>query len=252
MVNRLHLIYVIIIALCIITCIIICQEYAVCETAFANFSFAATITSIVLAVVSIVYSIMSGIFSNNQMSGIREIETRIGSELNNFRSLDEKIRKSVDDILKPIRDQMNDLHKDQVGMRQSIDTLINTKSSGSQDTGTGNPQKFSFKNNSQWGNVLIYACSLSFNKKKPLPKAVFDKYSAAFTHYFFGYMVSLSTIMPTYFGYSNGNDPTGSIITVFDEGYFGKQDDIKKIVSEYSNVPNIGSAITEIEQYFCM
>ena len=58
-----HLYYVILIAGLILLFVILLFPYGVSRYAFDNFSFASTITSIVLAVVSIVYSIQSPLLS---------------------------------------------------------------------------------------------------------------------------------------------------------------------------------------------
>lgn len=78
-VNRLHLIYGYAIAILVIIAIIICWVLSckgyVSENAFQNFSFAASIVSIVLALVSIVYTIYSGGNVTNSVgvsSGSRE------------------------------------------------------------------------------------------------------------------------------------------------------------------------------------
>lgn len=250
MINRLHLIYTIIISIGIVLAVIICQKNAICETAFANFSFAATITSIVLAVVSIVYSILSGINSNNQMSGMREIEGRISKELSSFRSLEDTIRRSVREFTKPIEDEVKGLHEDQVGMRQSLTALMNLKTPIDDSNKGKQKDKFNYNMNSKWGNVLLYACSLSHNKNRILPKDILEKYSSDFSHYFFGYMISLSATMPNYYAHSDGSCPVNSQIITFDESYFGTTNDIKKVIDSYRSEEFLGQAISDIEKYF--
>ena len=53
----------------------------VSDDAYQNFSFAATITSIVLAVVSIIYSLQSGLSSVGQLNAISDIEGKISQEI---------------------------------------------------------------------------------------------------------------------------------------------------------------------------
>lgn len=65
------------------------------DDAYQNFSFAATITSIVLALVSIVYSLQSGLSSVGQLHSVIEIESQISNEIKKFSGIDEKIRNAL-------------------------------------------------------------------------------------------------------------------------------------------------------------
>lgn len=76
-ISKLHLYYILAICSLIIISILLQIRYPVSEVAFENFSFASTITSIVLAVVSIVYSIQSGNASNIQLNNVRDIDAEI-------------------------------------------------------------------------------------------------------------------------------------------------------------------------------
>ena len=72
-ISKLHLYYILAICSLIIISILLQIRYPVSEVAFENFSFASTITSIVLAVVSIVYSIQSGNASNIQLNNVTSV-----------------------------------------------------------------------------------------------------------------------------------------------------------------------------------
>lgn len=65
------------------------------DDAYQNFSFAATITSIVLAVVSIIYSLQTGLSSVGQLNAISDIESKISHEINKFSDIDDKIREAL-------------------------------------------------------------------------------------------------------------------------------------------------------------
>lgn len=86
-----HLVYIVIIFLIIQLFLFVIYPGHVNEAAFTNFSFASTLVSIVLAVVSIVYTIQSGLSSIGQFKTIQDIEERIHHEINKFSSIDEKI-----------------------------------------------------------------------------------------------------------------------------------------------------------------
>ena len=104
-VNIHHLYYVLLIAVLIIVVLILHIPFGISRYAFDNFSFASTITSIVLAVVSIVYSIQSGNSSSDQLNGVRDIERNITKQLNNFSELEDKLHKKVDEIKSGVRSE---------------------------------------------------------------------------------------------------------------------------------------------------
>lgn len=95
-VSIVHLIYLSIIFVIIILTMIFAQQSFVCEVVFNNFSFAATITSIVLAVVSIMYSLQSGSNAISNVGTIKNIEGKILEQLGEFRNLREEIGNSLE------------------------------------------------------------------------------------------------------------------------------------------------------------
>ena len=83
-----HIIYIVLICTIFCLVVILILPGRICEEAYTNFSFAATITSIVLAVVSIVYSLQSGLSSVGQLNSIKDVEVSIKNELQKFSDIE--------------------------------------------------------------------------------------------------------------------------------------------------------------------
>lgn len=115
-----HLYYTILIAGLILLFVILLFPFGVSRYAFDNFSFASTITSIVLAVVSIVYSILSGNSSSDQLNGVRDIERNISSQLDNFSDLEEKMKKTIEDVQRGV----SEVKEGQANVKDSLDNFI--------------------------------------------------------------------------------------------------------------------------------
>lgn len=104
-----HFVYVILFCIMFSIVTLVLIPGRVNDDAYQNFSFAATITSIVLALVSIVYSLQSGLSSVGQLHSVIEIESQISNEIKKFSGIDEKIRSA----LVPISSQVGNIQKTQ-------------------------------------------------------------------------------------------------------------------------------------------
>lgn len=92
-----HLIYgIIILALLAIFLIIVAPGH-INEFAFSNFSFAATLISIVLAVVSIVYSLQSGLSNNSYKARMDEIQRNISNRMQELQEIEKSLRSLVEE-----------------------------------------------------------------------------------------------------------------------------------------------------------
>ena len=145
-----HLYYVILIAGLILLFVILLFPYGVSRYAFDNFSFASTITSIVLAVVSIVYSIQSGNSSSDQLNGVRDIERNISSQLDSFSDLEGKLKKTIEDVQRGV----SEVKEGQANVKNSLDSLLLQAQNPIGDQ-KGEQGKF-IEYNSLIGNVLLY------------------------------------------------------------------------------------------------
>lgn len=120
-----HLVYVVVICLIVCVFLLCIMPGRVNEDAYHNFSFAATITSIVLAIVSIVYSIQSGLVSFNRIESIQDIEGRIGKELERFENLENSIKSAVKEGISPLEASMGDIKQIQGDIQRAQDDLSN-------------------------------------------------------------------------------------------------------------------------------
>lgn len=84
---KVHALYLAIIFVIISAFLLIIAPITISPRAFENFSFASIVVSIVLAVVSIVYSFRAKSNSSENIAGIREIERNIDLKLEKFESL---------------------------------------------------------------------------------------------------------------------------------------------------------------------
>ncbi|MBO7415997.1 MAG: hypothetical protein J6U22_05420 [Bacteroidaceae bacterium] len=92
-----HLIYgVIILALLAIFLLLIAPGH-INEEAFSHFSFASTLISIVLAVVSIVYSLQSGLSNNTYRARIDEIQRNISDRMSELHKIEISLKNLVDE-----------------------------------------------------------------------------------------------------------------------------------------------------------
>lgn len=118
-IHKVHLIYNIVylsvIFGIIVLCIILTCHYSIAEIAFHNFSFASTIVSIVLAVVSICYTLYSGWAMAQYFGNLSQIETRLHEEVNNLKKVQEK----MDEILKTNEDLKSQISEMQETMKNS-------------------------------------------------------------------------------------------------------------------------------------
>lgn len=218
---RLHLMYIVIICGIIVLGNILIVPEKISDVAFQNFSFASTVVSIVLAVVSIIYSLWSGKSSNSQYDSIRHIEKQIDNQLDNFT----KIEQSIVANLVPIKDQVQQIQDDQTKTNSKLDNFVsmyNAQSSSSvKETGT-----FDNAHNTEWGALALYACLRSFETSKPIPRDIMEKITGS---YWSGFMVALSKILPEKISYNFQNSQV--CIKKFDKSYWGTAENILKKIN---------------------
>lgn len=179
-VSMCHIVYIALI--CAIFClfvILICPG-KISEEAYTNFSFAATITSIVLAVVSIVYSLQSGLSSVGQLNSIKDVEVSIKNELQKFSDIEGAIKKVIDPIEKSmgeIKQTTTDI-KNQTGeisKKMSEEVLWGKQQSESTSEG----RESNSAENANWPSMfylIFYMCQQSYKKGKILPYSIFVSY----------------------------------------------------------------------------
>lgn len=210
-INYLHLVYITIIFVILLFAIWFISPHVVCEESLMKFEFAATITSIVLAVVSIVYSIYSGQGISQNLGSMREASEKIGN-----------VGKDFEIIKTGLNDEINRLSNIEISMQNILTEIHNTKGLIKDLKGdipyNGNTnqtdEEFVFSKTSIVGQCIIYACSLAFKQNKSFPINLVG--DPTYVH---GYITALETCAPRKFratGQSNGY----VYVSVFDKTFF--------------------------------
>ena len=236
-VYRLHLVYIVIICGIIMICTLCVIPRCVSNEAFQNFSFASTIVSIVLAVVSIVYSLWSGQKSNNQYTGIANIERKIDEQLQGF----SHIEQSISEKLNPIKNRFDQLTEDQTKTRSEIQELKSLLGDSHISSSLGD--KYNLSNYPTFANIALYALCMSKLTNKEIPTKVLEK---SIGNYWIGFMVAMSRQHPEKLQYSPQGDSV--IITVYDTTFFPEKEKIFYELKKSSD--SFGNLLDELKQYF--
>jgi len=237
-VYRLHLIYIVIICAIIMICTLCIIPTCVSSTAFQNFSFASTIVSIVLAVVSIIYSLWSGQKSNNQYTGISNIERKIDEQLQGF----SHIEQSISEKLNPIKNSFDQLTEDQTKTRSEIQELKSLL--GDNHTKIShNSDKYNLNSYPTYANIALYALCLSNLTSKAVPANILEK---TIGNYWIGFMVAMSRQQSDKLKYTPQGDSV--IITTYDMTFFpGKEQILSELIV---TADSFGTLLKDLEKYF--
>lgn len=209
-VDKLHLVYTIIIFVIVLLAIWLASPYIVCEEVLTKFEFAATITSIVLAVVSIIYSMYSGQGVSQNLGSMRDASEKIGDVGNKLESIQEGLQ---DDIFKLTNMETN-MQTMLSEIRAAKGMIANLGGNYRNDQTTTNDHEFVFEKTSIVGKCIIYACKLSKEQNKPFPANLVGNPS-----YLHGYITALETCAPSKFRVTGS--PNGFIeVMHIDEGFF--------------------------------
>ena len=233
---QLHLFYVCVICSIFIIFNVCFIPEKVSDAAFQNFSFASSIVSIVLAVVSIVYSLWSGKSSNSQYDSIRHIERQIDTQLDSFKIIDSSIKTT----LSTQQQKLNQMHEDQTKIFNKIRSSAFIGTSNSKPNQTEN---FNINNNPDVANICLFFFCLSSDKQKKLPVKLLNK---NFELYWAGYLVGISRSLPTRISYRKEGDSI--LITHFDTTFFNTADELEKWITV--NASSYNSIIDEAKIEF--
>lgn len=177
---RLHLIYWAIIFGILSIVLLVIAPGNVNQNALENFSFASTIVSIVLAVVSIVYSFRSKSSANENIAGIREIEKNIDGKLQKFDTLEENITKDVQSAITEgveraisgLKEDVRYLKDDQADVKQKLDVMANDQKryfeEETQLSNNNTKSGVALANTSFIGKIAMLMACLSKSKGKPI------------------------------------------------------------------------------------
>lgn len=245
-INRLHLIYGYIISALLIVSIILLwilsSRGVVSQEAFQNFSFAASIASIILAVVSIVFTIYSGAGST---AVLVSTEQSIRKQVKSLDGIEERIimviEKGNDKISGKLDETKNSFAS--IGT-QNISFCTSVDENNKQPHTT----MVNLTANSGFGNMLLYICLKSMETHKPWK---FDILGNESKLYLQGYLVAIATIKSMNFQYTPESDFSGIRECSFVPNNlgFGTEDIIKSM----QNRPDWKSSKLEfdrIDDYF--
>lgn len=187
MINKLHLIYGLIIAGVILVAVIICwiisANNEVSSSALQNFTFAATISSIVLAVVSITYSIYSGAGMSGSIGVMQSAEEEIRKQVTALQNIDDRIMSAVKEGNSSLAEKMDSVAQ----QIQPLQTTSLQVTSSSKDSSL----PFDVEHTSMYGMYIIYACLKWKTTRKKWPLDILGKESWL---YVYGYLIAMAAI----------------------------------------------------------
>ena len=199
-VDKLHLVYgYIIFGIVLVSVVVIwilsCNG-VISETAFQNFSFAASVVSIVLAVVSIVYSMKSGAGVAGSINILQEAGHDIRENVKALKALDGL----EDHIVDAVQEGFESLGGKIDTVQNQIEPLLQSANANSQVVEGNSSTKFliDIERNSNYGNVILYICLKAFETKKSWN---LDIIGSENKEYVWGYIVAMSSIPSVKFYY---------------------------------------------------
>lgn len=252
-----HIIYLVLFTVIINVFLLSICPGRVSDAAMDNISFASAIVSIVLALVSIVYSLQSGFSTSNQFEGIKNIEGNIQNELRKFQDLRDTISQAVKPInetvgkiqqtTEDIQKTTGDIQKAQDNMKRNLDDLnnpITLKVSDAKDS--------SKKRNITLTHTMVvtlYAAGMSKEKEMDIPFHVFANFIGAKSHYAEGMLEALSALDDG-IKVEQGSSSTRKKVTSFNEETFGTVSELRAKAIANKNKRIGVDFISAIDDYY--
>lgn len=231
------------------------------EDAFRMFSFAATITSIVLAVVSIVFSIISGIDIYKNLGSMRDASDSIDEVSKGLKEINDGIRQDVTKLsdiegsldtgfakvynyIESLEQKVGNIADSKLNNNNvsSVSQINESSKINSDAQGDGTKETFDFINCAKIGIAILYASYLSNNTNKP-----FSPQLCGDPNYVHGFLVAMEINHPNEFRLNIilVNAPMMQIF-VFDSNYFKGVED----AAQKAKQTPIKPIIEDIEKYF--
>lgn len=258
-----HIIYLVIICLIINIFLLCIVPGRINDDAYQNFSFAATITSIVLAVVSIVYSLQSGLSSVGQLNGIKDIEAKIGTELTRFANLETSIKNAVREGITPLEASMGDIKQRQDEISKTQDDLANNWKAVMQTSKsvlerptetlseTIDPTNLLLSADSpQIFSVILYTCICSLETQKDIPYHILGQFFGVRSYYCEGVINALATFNRDSLALIAGSKHNRQIVSNYDEKVLGSRAWLRNQVLEGKNAKLGNDIIHALDDYF--
>lgn len=253
-----HIIYLIVIALIIQIFLLCIVPGKINDDAYQNFSFAATITSIVLAVVSIVYSLQSGLSSIGQLNSIKEIESRIGNELTKFSTIEATITKAVKEGISPLEASMGNFQRSQDDIQKSQEEQKSNRDSVIESISENKPDNISNTDDTSVKGlalphifyVILYTCLKSKIKGKDIPFHILRRFFGVRVNYCEGVIRSISIFNSQRLTLKKGSKPTRIAVDSFDTDVLGDESLLRKQVLDGKNKKLGEDIIQALDEYY--
>lgn len=258
-----HIVYLVIICLIFNVFLLCIVPGRINDDAYQNFSFAATITSIVLAVVSIVYSLQSGLSSVLQLNGIKDIEAKIRTELTRFANLEASIKNAVREGITPLETSMGDIKQRQDEISKSQDILannwrelmqttmsVNEKSTETSEENSKTTTKLLSVDTPQIFSVILYTCICSYQTQKDIPYHVLGHFFGVRRYYCEGVINSLATFNHKSMTLRVGSKHTRQVVSEYNESELGSKEWLRKQVLEGKNTKLGNDIILALDEYY--
>lgn len=233
-----HVVYIVLMCLMFVVMALWIMPGRVNDDAYQNFSFAATITSIVLAVVSIVYSIQSGLSSVGQLHAISDIEGKISHEIKKFSDIDEKIRNAVS----PIASQVGDIKQTQDNLHSELLKISQLEIFREDNNGKIEGPVILY--------VVLYAAARSHETGMDMPYHKFAEYVGLQSRYCEGLLDGIAAFSPDKIKVEQGSRITRKKVRNFDVKVFGEIADLRKKVEAIPNPKLSKNLLASIDDYY--
>ena len=234
-----HFVYFSLMCIMFTVMVLLIMPGRVSDDAYQNFSFAATITSIVLAVVSIIYSLQSGLSSVGQLNAISDIEGKISQEIKKFSDIDDKIR----DALSPIASQVGDIKQTQDNLHSEFLKISKLEiSQGDSSNGKIEGPVILY--------VVLYAAAKSRETGMDMPYHKFAEYVGWQSRYCEGLLDGIAAFCPDRIKVGQGSKTTRKKVIAYDERTFGAVNDLRQKVENIPNQKLSKSLLTSIDDYY--
>lgn len=243
-INRLHLIYGYIISALLIVSIILLwilsSRGVVSQEAFQNFSFAASIASIILAVVSIVFTIYSGAGST---AVLVSTEQSIREQIEELDGIEERIVKVIERGNNKITDKIEET-KNSLDALNTSNVISNVAAENVEESHTA---MLNLSINSVLGNMLLYICLKSIATHKAWKLDILGNENKS---YFQGYLVAMTAISSMSFTYTTDNDFSEILDCSFNKNIGLDSNDIVECMQKRPNWGTIELEFKKIDDYF--
>ena len=245
-----HFIYFAIICFIIIVAVLVIIPGRINEDAYQNFSFASTITSIVLAAVSIIYSIQSGLAAGSQMSDVKSIEQSISKEVTKLSGIDKSIR----DIIKPLTETVGQISDTQNTMQQTQSKLVAHVEKLSLNIEPIEVLQSEGDKIKIQGPVVLsitlYAAIRSQQTGMDIPFHKFAEHIGKQATYCEGLLDGLAAVHPDKISISVGSKKTRKVVQKFDDAYFGDAAFWETKTKEIKNTRISDQLLSAIKEYY--